>query len=219
VSQLIGVRESNKRTKVSEIALSLTLLFVISASAQPSETTKKSSLHPRAITLDTILSCTNDPLIAEVFKTDEFTARFKLFAVSMIEMKYKTPGPSYDALSSKGFVTRPLDDTSLEIIPTDPLSGKIATASNLSFCHSSPTARYSKSGDKSEPLLIEIRGNDWLFDPTEIFVHADQFRFDSGIFADSSDVFFTAIKGRVSIQFICKTNGLKFYRAIYTQSD
>ena len=55
----------------------------------------------------------------------------------------------------------------------------------------------------------------WLLDPNEVFAHADQFTFESGVFADSSDIYLTAKKGRAAIQFICKSDGLHFYRALF----
>jgi hypothetical protein len=75
-----------------------------------------------------------------------------------------------------------------------------------------------KSDDKSGPTIIEINAGDWLLNPNEIFAHADQFNFESGVFNNSSEVFFTAMKGHVSIQFTCKPSGLKFYRVIYAPS-
>lgn len=183
----------------------------------PSRSPKKAS-RQHLVTLETVLSCANDPLIIEVFKTDESTA-INLNAVLMIEMKRKILDADYVELKNKGFVTRNIDDFISQIMPTNALSGSLVPRSSLTFCYDLPTARYDKTGYKSGPRDVSIDGEDWALNPNEIFAHADQFHFDSGIFTNSSDIFFTATKGRVSIQFVCKADGLKFYRAIYLPGD
>jgi hypothetical protein len=187
-----------------------------------------SALHkqtvPRAVTLNTILSCSDDALIEEIFETDATTAHVDLNAFGMVTMKRdrsRAPGSTarYMALLGKGFITLERDETTLTIMPTD-YSGKRIQASQLSFCHGNLTASYEKHiDDKSGPRLLEIDGEGWSLNPSEVFARADQFRFESGVFNNSSDVFLTAIKGRVSIQFVCKPNGVRFYRAIYALKD
>ena len=56
--------------------------------------------------------------------------------------------------------------------------------------------------------------NEWEFNINELFGHADQFKFTSGVFTNSSDVFFAATKGLVDLQFIPRPNGLTLYRVI-----
>ncbi|MES2222552.1 MAG: hypothetical protein V4587_16495, partial [Acidobacteriota bacterium] len=142
----------------------------------PSRPLKKAS-HQHLVTLETILSCVDDPLITEVLRTDESTAT-KLNAVLMIEMKYKKiPDADYLELRSKGFVTVNIDDSTLRIMPTNALSGSPVPASSLTFCHDLPTARFDKATDKSAPRDVDIGGDNWVFNPNEIFAHADQFHF------------------------------------------
>jgi hypothetical protein len=188
------------------------------APAQPSASrSEKSVAHKRLVTLETVLSCADDQLVDEVFRTDIITATLKLNAVAMVMAANAKRAPDADdvELRSKGFETRPLDKTDIEILPTDFASGHIVPVSNLQFCHYLPIAHYDESGLPPRPHTLEIDGDDWLLNPNEIFAHADQFAFDSGVLTNSSEVFFTAKKGRVSIQFIGKPDGLKFYRALY----
>jgi hypothetical protein len=199
---------------------SLAMLGVLLAIAPMRPETSKIKRSPkRPVTLETVLSCADDPLLGDVFKTDHFTA-VQLNAVLMILMKFKKmPDANYVDFRSRGFVTSSTDDSAFRIMPTNPLSGDTIAEAKLTFCHDSPTAHYDKANYKSVPSDIDINGEGWALSPNEIFVHADQFHFDSGVFENSSDIFFTATKGRVSIQFVCKSDGLKFYRAIYLPSD
>lgn len=176
--------------------------------------------HKRVVSLETVLSCIDDPLITEVFKTDSDTARFKLNALLMIGTRPKTPTPEYLELLAYGFNTQLLNDSALEIMPTDHLGHYVSEP--LPFCRDNPTANYEKVGTgkgKSMPNNVEIDGNRWLLNPNEIFAHADQFQFHSGVFTNSSEVFLSATKGRVSLQFVCKTDGLVFYRAFYLPTE
>lgn len=199
------------------------LIFLISASliispnnAQPTrKNTQNTSSQHRTVTLETVLACSEDSLIQSVFETDAHTARYSLAALFMVLAKAKAD-PEYIALKSKGFVTQILDASSLEILPTESSSGNIAPLSDLPFCHSRPTAHYDDSHLDPGPNIVVIDGQGWIFNTNEIFAHADQFHFDSGVFSNSSDVYFTATKGRTSIQFISKPNGLKLYRSLYS---
>jgi hypothetical protein len=176
-------------------------------------------VHKRAVTLQTILSCTNDALIDEIFKTDAETARLKLNGFLMVEAKHKQISiPDYAALRYKGFVTDIIDESHVNIHPTDISTGVPIPEVNLPFCRDFPTATYNTSNESS-PSLVSISGEDWLLNSNEIFSHADQFHFDSGVFTNSSDIYFTATKGRTSIQFIAKPDGLKFYRVLYSISE
>jgi hypothetical protein len=75
-------------------------------------------------------------------------------------------------------------------------------------------AHYAKDADDSLPYMVSISVSPdyWVFDPNELFLHADQFTFGSGVFSNSSGVFFTAKKGRVELQFTPGRNGLMLYR-------
>jgi hypothetical protein len=214
-----------RRTSKPETAFSLILILsVLSFSAIPTLAqtrvrSLKGTSRQHLVTLETILSCANDSLITQVFNTDKSTA-INLNAVLMVEMKYKKiRNDDYVELKSKGFVTRNIDDSSFGIMPTNALSGSLVPESDLAFCHDLPTAHYDRTGYKSGPRDVDIGGENWVFNPNEIFAHADQFHFDSGVFTNSADIFFTAKKGRVSIQFLCKGDGLRFYRAIYVPGD
>jgi hypothetical protein len=196
--------------------LSALVLLGSLALAQAPEHSK--SIPHKRVTLETVLSCATDSVLDEVFKTDAFTARIMLNTLGMVVSQRKSD-PKYMPLLAKGFEAQILDDSRLAIMPSDHL-GHLVDVSDKPFCHDFPTAEYEKSEDKNAgPYLIEINGGDWLLNPDEVFIHADQFQFSSGVFSNSSDVFLTAKKGRVSIQFVCKPDGLKFYRAIYTPQN
>jgi hypothetical protein len=168
----------------------------------------------RSVSLDTVLACPADEVVQEVFNTDLLTAD-RLNAVAMTLMA--RTDDKYLSLKTKGFVTVAGDEYKhFEIMPTD-YSGKWITESRLPFCRSRPTASYGRSNDG--PDLVEIDGKGWSLNPNEIFVHADQFQFESGVFSDSAGVFLTATKGRASMQFLCTPNGLKLYRVLYKQKN
>jgi hypothetical protein len=156
----------------------------------------------------------------EAFKTDGLTASFKLNAVSMTMKKMdKSSDLGYLALRGKEFVTNEIDEYTILLMPTDAL-GSLITRSKLHLCHDYPVAHYEKEvGNESGPSYLTIDGENWFLDPNEVFVHADQFQFKSGVFEDSPEAFLTASKGRVSIQFICKPEGLKLYRLLYFHTD
>jgi hypothetical protein len=197
-----------------EILFALALVVPIALAQIPAKGRK------RAVALETLLSCADDSLIEEIFKADSDTARFKLSALLMIGARPKTLTPEYLTLLGYGFNTQLLDDSTLEVLPTDHLGHYLPQP--LPFCHNNPIARYEKAGTghgKSGPNSVELSGEGWVLNSNEVFAHADQFQFHSGVFADSPDVFLTATKGRVSLQFICKPDGLKLYRAIYLPKD
>lgn len=215
-----GITPNHRKIAPLAIALCAMSLFCIPAPAQPpSKTSRQRSSPKRAVTLETVLSCADDALIGEVFKTDGLTARVNLNGFLMIESKHTLPPAEYLSLRGKGFVTRPIDDTTLQIMPTSPVSGSPISIPTLPFCNDLPIAHYDEAETKSGPRAVDIDGQDWILNTNEIFAHADQFHFESGVFTNSSDVYFTATKGRTSIQFISQPSGLKFYRAIYLPSD
>jgi hypothetical protein len=180
---------------------------------------RKEALRARRVSLETILSCADDPLIEAVFNTDSETARSKLNGVLMMEAKFrKVELPDYDFLRLKGFVTDLIDDSHVSIVPTDIHTGSAIPERALTFCLDFPTASYGKSSN-SGPSLVTISGMGWRFDPNEVFLHANQFHFDSGVFADSTDVYLTATKGRTTIQFIAKPAGLTLYRVLIAPSE
>jgi hypothetical protein len=129
------------------IAQTILILAVVRlntpANAQNSPAHLKAAASKRVVTLETVLSCADDSLLKEVFKTDRYTAHFKLNALSMVLARNKPHNIDFMALASKGFQTTPLDKANLTIMPVD-FSGHMITASNLPFCHDLPTARYEK---------------------------------------------------------------------------
>jgi hypothetical protein len=198
------------------ISFIIALFPILVCAQRPVDAGQKGTLHKRTVSLQTILSCTDDPLIEEIFKTDSETARLKLNALLMIEAKFKKVDvPEYNLLRLKGFVTNQIDDSHVSILPTNILTGSPIAEASLPFCHDLPTASYEKPSDSS-PNLVSISGEDWLFNPNELFFRADQFRFDSGVFANSANVYLSATKGRTTIQFIAKPMGLTFYRVLYS---
>jgi hypothetical protein len=196
----------------------LLALLSLTVSGQTSHGSEKGPPRRRTVTLETVLSCLDDSLIDDVFKTDLSDAG-RLNPLAMVLQKDKTE-PGYLALRAKQFVTYPDGDFRYEIWPTDYL-GKTMDWSKLQFCHDRPTAYYQVENETlPHPVhMVTIDGDDWFLNPNEVFAHADQFHFESGVFTNSSGVFFIAVKGRVSIQFVCKPDGLKFQRAIYTPKE
>ena len=187
------------------IPLFITFLAVtITLSGQTTKTVKK---H---VSLDTLLSCPSDELVKTVFQTDWRTA-VHLNALLMSESRKSKDMTAEDA--SKGFVTFPVADREVLIKPTD-INGKTISNNQLSFCNYLLSANYTED-DTSKPYSVDVSGDGWILNPNEVFSHADQFEFKSGVFTTSSKVFLVATRGRVAIQFICSQTGLTLYRAIY----
>jgi hypothetical protein len=188
--------------------LILLLTLGITAEAQ----TTSGASHKRTVALDTVLSCAGDHMLDTVFQTNYFTA-LKLGTAGMAwnRMQHSTDG-NYIVLVANGFQTEIVDDRHFLIIPSD-VSGELVKDTKDNFCHDDPVATYEDT--HSEPSQIEIHADNWSLNQNQVFAHADQYSFKSGVFTDSSEVYLTATKGRVDIQFICKPEGLVFYRAFY----
>jgi hypothetical protein len=204
------------------LAIATLLLFGVPR-VNPMQTKRiKSVPNKRIVSLDTVLSCTSDKLIISVFETDRATA-IKLSRMAILAIRLEGKSITDFDFFGKQFVTElGSDDNEREIWPTD-RSGTPIPQPQLSFCRYRPTASYIKSDNYQEsykqgPYNIDISGDDWSLNPNEVFAHADQFEFTSGVFTDSSRVFLLARKGRVAIQFLCKPAELVFYRAIYSPS-
>ena len=199
-----------KRVSKSAVIVVAIGLFGASTAQTPSHA-KNPASRKHTITLETILSCADDSLIRDVFKTDWATAIGELSPIS----------PSKVDVLAKGFeaVNLSLQEGMLDILPIDPVSGRPVASASLPFCHDLPTAHYENADRKSLPVNIQVGGENWSLNANEVFAHANQFTFSSGTFENSADVYLTATKGRVSIQFLCKPSGLEFYRAIYVAAD
>ena len=213
----IAIEARNKLEIAARPVLVLALLPIL-FHASLSESRPAIAHRQRAVTVDTILSCANDSLIVEVFKTDWRTS-LKLDRLLMILTQHTMSSVEYASLRSKGFRTNLLDAGNVQILAADFASGRTIPKSKLEFCQDYPVAKYNKVDLDSFPQSIDVSGDGWQLNPNEVFAHADQFQFRSGVFSDSSDVFFIATKGPVAIQFICKPDGLKFYRAIYSPPE
>ena len=57
---------------------------------------------------------------------------------------------------------------------------------------------------------------DWTLDPNEVFRHAEQFNFVSGVFKNSSQTYLVATKGNTAIQFVFSDGALRLYRVTIT---
>ncbi len=197
--------------------LALSLLSLVLASGQ----TKVKPVQKRTVSLDTVLACLHDSLLEDVFKTGKPTMdSLDSFAMTIMNSDPKKKDDlDFLGLKAKMFYTRPAAESEFSILPTEILeNGKIRIMgdSKLTFCHYDLVAHYQSRDDlHALPTFIKIDGQDWLLNPNEVFVHADQFKFQSGVFEDSSDVYLMASKARVDIQFLCKPDGLKFYRVFY----
>lgn len=204
------------------VILTLTFLCIGSTSSQSHKTVQRPNTSPhvigkRPVSLDTVLSCVSDSLITDVFKLERSTALLSsVLSLALIPSSDPKYAEAHAEAGSRGFVTALGDPTTdLEIWAVD-YKGSPLDKAKLPFCHYRPTASYVDNNPHSLPFSVDISGEDWTLNPNEIFAHADQFTFDSGVFTNSSRVFFGAKKGNVHIQFICTVNGLVFYRALYS---
>ena len=190
------------------------LILVFGALAQMPAKAKKGV---PTVSLDTILSCSNDIYVQHVFKT-ELGTMHKLGMGAMIvgHVKDKTDDASV-ALRYAGFQSGFSNDPLvMSVMPFRPDGTVISPAP---FC-SILDVNYEKASDDSLPYMVSIYVDSdyWVFNPNELFLHADQFTFRSGVFNDSSKVFLAATKGRVEIQFVAEPNGLTLYR-VFIKAD
>jgi len=179
----------------------------------------------RSVRLDSVLACAQTPLIQDVLKTDGPTAQFDLnallpFAMQLARERGKWSDKEqqqYNSILAAGFLTGEVSGNRAPIMPTDGLGHFVKTRS---FCNHSVTAVYQDIHKKNEgPMFIELDGSGWILNPNEVLAHADQFTFRSGVFADSLDVYLAADKGPVSIQFLCKSDGLHLYRVFISRTE
>ena len=80
------------------------------------------------------------------------------------------------------------------------------------YCHLF-TVFYPNEKDASLPTQVHLsggKGEVFSFDANDLFIHADQFVFHSGVMEGSTDVFLAAVKGDTGIRFIAKPTGLTF---------
>jgi len=170
------------------------LILTFSALAQTPTKTKR---VPQNVSLDTILSCADDPYIQRVFKTNLDTMR-KLGLGSLYLAKDRGDLES-ESLRGLGFAAIssvvPLEFGVIPYPSVDPAP----------FCSILEQVRYLHDVGGSFPydLAIIMYPNYWVFNPNELFAHADQFIFRSGVFSNSSKVLCLA-----KTSYTCRMNDL-----------
>ena len=208
------------KTQAPFAAIVLTMFVAFAASTSAQSRPKTNVLKKEKVSLDTILGCSNDDFIQSVFDTD-LAKMLKLASALSMAILYNQPLPEHPtdkdlastALRTAGFQSIILgsDPAKFSIMATD-FNGHSPDPAKQPFCRRDLYAEYSQSTIDALPNFVEIRADEWAFNPNELFVHADQFTFTSGIFSDAASVFFTAKRGRVEIQFLSQPDGLKLYR-------
>lgn len=160
---------------------------------------------PKALTLEDVLSCADDRLISGVFALDGDNVNKLIPQTKTYDQKL---------MESYGFwiLVSPTAGKQEFIIMSKEKSG--------SFCRSYPTMSNGfatpKNGTTKYLVTLFIQPADaWTLDPNEVFAHADQFTFESGVFENSTEVFLIAKRGVTSIQFIFSNKKLKLYRVFY----
>jgi hypothetical protein len=215
------MRKTRLLSVVAEvISLTATLLgFLILAPGAIAQTpvwvkAKTETAQKRTVSLDTILSCPEDSIVRSVFKTNLVTMRNLHVSAMIINHTYEKNDEDSIALRYAGFISSGSDPLNFGIMAADS-HGDYWTRPDRTFCSGSFVARYQDLGS-SLPYEIDLLPDEdqWTLDINQLFVHADQFKFRSGVFTNSSDVFFVASKGQVEIQFIPKPNGLTLYRVV-----
>jgi hypothetical protein len=182
------------------------LILALGASAQTATKAKKAA---PTVSLDTILSCADDSYVQSVFKTDLATMnKLNIGLVQLAHYKDDADSKALESLSKRmGFWTGATDKPlELLVMPNPPVLP-------VPFC-SNLAAHFLDDVASALPSYVEISVSDdyWTFNPNELFLHADQFTFRSGVFTDSTRVFFSATKGRVEIQSVAESKGLTLYR-------
>jgi hypothetical protein len=197
------------------IILGLLILVGCAIAQTPThQKAKTETAQKRTVSLNTILSCPEDSIVRSVFKTNLATMRKLHVSAMIINHTYEKDDEDSIAVRYAGFISSGSDPLNFGIMAADS-HGDYWTRPNRTFCSGAFVARYQDIAD-SLPYAIAIlpAENEWAFNINELFSHADHFKFTSGVFTDSSDVFFTATKGLVDLQFIPKPDGLTLYRVI-----
>ncbi len=165
---------------------------------------------PKPLSLNTILSCSGDPYVQKVLSTDLGTMR-KLGTDAMLRVKGKTD-PASVALQNMGFQTiygysGPLDFMVLAFHPDGTV---VESAPYCTFL----TVGYEEDKPDALPYGVDLNviSSMYTFDANELFLHADQFTFMSGILTASSDVYLAATKGKIIFVFTPTSKGLTLHR-------
>jgi hypothetical protein len=187
----------------------LTTLLILAIGAPAQDLIPKA---PQNISLNGILACADDSYVQRIFKTDIQTIR-KLNMGELALVKDKNDADSRrlrDFGFMSGFTGDPLHFSVLPFPPTDPAP----------FC-SILSIYYLRDEPNAHPYHAQVivDPNFWTFDPNELFTHADQFTFKSGVFSNSSEVYLSATKGRTEIQLIATPKGLLLYRVSIKTPD
>lgn len=157
---------------------------------------------PRSVSLEEVLACQTDPLIVSLFSLRGDDVQ-----------KLMLGSKEFDATSaaSHGYVAE-WDKINKQFVI-------VAPKHRESFCSDSPTMKgfiVGTDGMMKYPLMVDIFAEDrWSLEPNEVFAHADQFKFESGTFDNSTNVYLTATRGKTSIQFIFQKKNLRLYRVSY----
>jgi hypothetical protein len=150
------------------------------------------------LTLNKILSCSEDPYVQNVLKTNFGTM-----------LRLSKGGDS--AWLNAGFVAYKNKDRMFLVFDYIPPGSK-GSKTAVDYCHLF-TLSYPNEKDDSLPSQVDLPGGErevFSFDTNDLFIHADQFVFRSGVMAGSTDVFLAAVKGDTCIRFIAKPTGLIF---------
>lgn len=171
------------------------ILFASPLFSQSRKTTQKTV--PINVSLDEILSCTDDAIIQKVFETNLGTMR--------------TIGDN----PSLGF-----ESVSESLIGSGGPLSFLVVRHHLAGVISEPyckmfTVQYPEDKAEALPDVVNLPGSPlYAFNPNDLFVHANQFTFQSAVGEDSSITYFIANKGRVFIRFVPESTGLTFDRAL-----
>jgi|SRR5579863_3394311 len=186
--------------------------FLILGVGSLAQTPTKPKKNVPSVSLDTILSCGDDPYVRRVFKTDLGTMhKLSMYAMTIGHVKDKSDETSM-ALRYAGFQSSGTDPLVPSVAPYGPDGLMVTPPPPCTMLD----AYYKKDADDSLPYMVSIYVDPdyWVFNPNEFFLHADQFTFSSGVFSNNSGVFFdfVATKRRVRIQFVPGPDGLTLHR-------
>jgi hypothetical protein len=202
----------NTKLRFTTFLFSLVLCVpTLSAVQTPPKTTKSAK---QALTLDQVLDCVSDDWLTAAWKATEFDMmRRNILSVVLKRDKSEEP----ENVSLLPFATRPTEHTEHAF---SLMSANVNDKTNeKNFCRSNTVAHYLGDDYKAKPVLIDVFFDDdhWTFDFSQIFRHADQFTWESGVFSNSSDNYLSVTKGSCTLQFFVSTGVPHLFRVFYNR--
>jgi hypothetical protein len=184
-------------------------------------TSSKTAGNPRIkpVSLDTILSCANDPIITKVFATDLATMR-KLVEVAYTAYSVKNANDPV-LIRDAGFIpmTQPNSDLHFWVL-VNGSRGYGQTYSPGGYCQDAlRSTEYPVDSDKALPESVRLEGKFFDLDTTAIFHRANEFTFESEETTDIHSRYLLAKRGQVTLRLEATRPLLRLHTVLIDRAD